>query len=488
MTSLFSQRWFIWAVIIVLALPVLLITLTELQARLTRRGSPAARPIGMLRNYVLPAGALVLLLTKANQISHQDTWVRIVATFFGFMLILLILSALNVVLFSNAKQGSWRERLPSIFVDIFRLVLIVAGLAIIFAYIWGADVAGLFTALGVTTVVLGFALQNAVGSTVSGLLLLFEQPFRLGDWLAAGGARGQVVEVNWRATHIDIGSGIQIVPNAALAGSSFTNLSRPSLEHTEKVTSTFAVEDPPDKVIGLLQKIAAALPMLESGVTPTTAMTGPKTFVTAIPLAGPALAGPASSTLQRWIWYAARREGLHLDGIADDYSTPDRIEMALTTLAATLHLASGDVAALTPTVTLERYGAGETIQPAGSVPTAIRFVVDGRITLRVPVDGAALLRIGDLEPGEYVGQTVLTREPARAGGYAAEEVAVLAIPREVIDQLVQTRPQLAQEIGRTIEQRRHRISDALQRAGVNTPNSNQLTGRDPLTTKRGRQP
>ena len=62
---------------------------------------------------------------------------------------------------------------------------------------WGANIGGLFAALGVTSIVLGLALQNAVGSIISGLLLLFEQPFQLGDWLTAAavhgaGGRGQL--------------------------------------------------------------------------------------------------------------------------------------------------------------------------------------------------------------------------------------------------------------------------------------------------------
>ena len=90
---------------------------------------------------------------------------------------------------------------------------------------WDADVGGLFTALGVGSIVIGLALQNAVGGVISGLLLLFEQPFKIGDWLDTGGVKGRVVEVNWRAVHIDTGNGIQIVPNSTLSGASFTNLS-----------------------------------------------------------------------------------------------------------------------------------------------------------------------------------------------------------------------------------------------------------------------
>ena len=50
------------------------------------------------------------------------------------------------------------------------------------------------------------------GQIVSGLFMLFEQPFRMGDWLDTAAARGRVVEVNWRAVHIESSTGVQITP------------------------------------------------------------------------------------------------------------------------------------------------------------------------------------------------------------------------------------------------------------------------------------
>ena len=188
--DLTSQPWFGWALVLVIGLPIVLIALTEFQGWLVRRGSAMAGPVGMLRNFALPAGALLVLFTKVWELDEEATWVRLLATVFGFLVIVLFLAALNVVLFRQAGTGTWRERMPSIFVDIARLVLIVTGLALLFSWVWGADVAGLFAALGVTSIILGFALQNAVGSIISGLLLLFEQPFRLGDWLDTGSTRG----------------------------------------------------------------------------------------------------------------------------------------------------------------------------------------------------------------------------------------------------------------------------------------------------------
>ncbi len=232
MSSVFDAPWFYWAIGVAVGFPVCLVFLTEVHNALLRRGSALARPVHLLRNYILPLGALLILLVQAIQVSGEATPVRVVATVFGFVVLVLLLSGLNATLFQGAPEGSWRKRIPSIFLDVARFAVIAVGVGIMLAYIWGANVGGLFTALGVTSIVLGLALQNSVGQIISGLLLLFEQPFQLGDWIDAPTARGRVVEVNWRATHIDTGSGMMIMPNSALAAASFKNLSRPAGTHS----------------------------------------------------------------------------------------------------------------------------------------------------------------------------------------------------------------------------------------------------------------
>ena len=225
---LLNEAWVPWAIGFAIGIPILLVVLTEVLNALVRRGNPIAGPVRLLRNWVIPVGALFVLLAFAFQSDQENVWPRVVATLLGFLVILLVLSAFNVALFANAKPGSWRERIPSIFIEIVRLLLVVVGLAFLFQWVWQADVGGLIATLGVTSIVIGLALQNAVGGVISGLLLLFEQPFKIGDWLEVGGVQGRVVEVNWRACHIDTGSGIQIIPNSTLSGASFTNKSQPT--------------------------------------------------------------------------------------------------------------------------------------------------------------------------------------------------------------------------------------------------------------------
>jgi len=317
--NVFHSSWFYWAVGIAVGLPVALILLTELHDALVRRNSRLARQVRLLRNYLLPLGALLLLLVQASQVPARDISVRLLTTVFGLLVLLLLLSGLNATVFQGAPEKSWRRRLPAIFLDVARFALIGVGLALMSSYIWGVRISGLFTALGVTSVVIGLLLQNSVGQIVSGLFMLFEQPFRIDDWLDTGTARGRVVEVNWRAVHIDTGSGMRIMPNSMLATTSFTNLSRPPGAHKLAMTTTFSSADPPDRICAMLSRVARALPQLKAGSVPRSEPLGAAEYRTTIGLNSPADAGAAKATFLRWAWYAARRENLHLDDADDDF-------------------------------------------------------------------------------------------------------------------------------------------------------------------------
>ncbi|MDM3975124.1 mechanosensitive ion channel family protein [Mycobacterium marseillense] len=459
--NIFASSWFYWAVGIAIGLPVGMILLTELHDALRRRQSPLARQVALLRNYLLPLAALLLLLVQASGIPAGDIPVRILTTVFGLLVVVLLLSGLNATVFESAPEKSWRKRLPTIFIDVARIALICVGLAVMSSYIWGVRIGGVFTALGVTSVVIGLMLQNSVGQIVSGLFMLFEQPFRIDDWLDTGTARGRVVEVNWRAVHIDTGSGIRIMPNAALATTSFTNLSRPPGPHKVAITTTFATADAPDLVCAVLSRVARALPQLQPGSVPRSVPVGAGEYRTTIGLDSPAEAGAATATFLRWAWYAARRENLHLDDADDDFSTVQRVEHALhTVVAPALRLSTEEQRALRSSARIVRYGTDEIVEDAGQVPAAMTFVVAGRVQLTATADDGTVVPISTLSEGAFLGLTALTRQPNLASAYALEEVTALEIDREHIEHLVMRAPTLLQNFGNILEERRSKVRTA----------------------------
>jgi small-conductance mechanosensitive channel len=469
------QPWFWPAVGVVIGLPVVLLVLSEVQSMLERRGSRASRIVLLVRNYVAPVGALLLLMSQAKYANIELTWTRVVATLFGFLLILVLLNTLNFALFVTAKEGTWRSKVPSIFVDIVRIILIIVCLAVLFSAVWEADVGGLFAALGVGSIVIGLSLQNAVGSVVSGLLLLFEQPFQLGDWLEVGGARGRIVEVNWRAVHIKTARGILVMPTASLAESSFLNLSRKPSPFEFDIIVKFATDDAPQQVIDVCTRVAADLPSAVPGEPATITPLAKGKYEVEVPITSPGENGSSIKAFRTRLWYAARRADLHLDGdLTDNYNTPENIEAAVRRVAPALYLTPEDVLVVAPQSRLERWGAGEVVQHPLTVPDGMRYVVEGTAMIATPIEAGAEVRFGTLDRDDVIGLTALTRQGVSARITATSDLAVLFVPVSVLDGLVKTRPRLARDIGQEIDNRRTLAYAALQAAGVDVPPGSRL--------------
>lgn len=470
MNALTGQPWF-WPVVAVVAgLPLALLILSEFHVLLSRRGSAYAKPVALFRNWLLPAGAAYLLIDQLSRTTAQAgqhaTLAKIAATVVGFLVMLLLLSGANAALFGEARAGSWRQRLPGIFIDLGRLVLIIIGIAMLLSWVWGANIGGLITAVGVTSIVIGLAVQNAVGPVISGLLLLFEQPFRLGDWLETKFGRGRVVEVNWRAVHLDTDNGLQVVPNAALAGDAFVNLSRTVAPYFKaKSTLTFAIDDPPGEVKAALLGVAEVLPARLRDVPVQVTAVGDGTYRVVVPVAAPADEADTTALMVDRAWYAARRAGLHMNNTKSGPETNlDYAATRLGSVVAAMGLDQDALATMLAGARVLPYAAGEIIQQVNSIPTSVGFITEGTVGMFVYAEDGRQLSLGELREGDYLGATSLTRQRMITGAVAISDTTIVSVSRDAMNIVVQQDHRLARQIGETIDLRRRAAREALVEA------------------------
>lgn len=102
-------------------------------------------------------------------------------------------------------------------------VILLSGLVLALAAI-GVDMTKFTIVAGALTVGIGFGLQNIVNNFVSGLIVLFERPVKIGDTIQIDDMVGRVQHIGIRATVIQSTAGAEvIIPNGKLISEKLTN-------------------------------------------------------------------------------------------------------------------------------------------------------------------------------------------------------------------------------------------------------------------------
>jgi hypothetical protein len=138
----------------------------------------------------------------------------------AFVLLAWAVHRLLRVLFRRTVEDRTLENLikQSVYYAIVLLGVIIAAGAL------GVSPQALVTGLGLTGLVLGFALKDILSNFVSGLLILALRPFKIGDQIVVGETEGAVERIELRATQIRTYDGrVALVPNAEVFTSRIVN-------------------------------------------------------------------------------------------------------------------------------------------------------------------------------------------------------------------------------------------------------------------------
>ncbi len=158
---------------------------------------------------------------------------QMVDSFFGRLpslivgLVVFLLFYTLSILVSRVILRTTRRHRPNMGVVFARLIsaaTILLGFLVAFSVVAPSFQAGdLIKILGISGVAIGFAFQNILQNFLAGLLLLWAEPFRIGDEIKLDPYEGTVEEIQTRATIIKTYDGRRVViPNADLFTHSVT--------------------------------------------------------------------------------------------------------------------------------------------------------------------------------------------------------------------------------------------------------------------------
>ncbi len=139
----------------------------------------------------------------------------------------------------------------------------------------GIDLSSLALVAGALSLGIGFGLQNIVSNFVSGLILLVERPFKVGDWVVTGTTEGFVRRISVRATEIETFQHQSIiVPNSDLINASVGNWTHRNRLGRVEIPVSVAYESDPNEVMDILMDLAIKHPMVLHNPEPSVAFMG----------------------------------------------------------------------------------------------------------------------------------------------------------------------------------------------------------------------
>ena len=124
-------------------------------------------------------------------------------------------------------KADFHEALIQLMVDNLYRYAIMSVSLVMAADQLGINVGAALAGLGVAGIALGFAAQDSVANVISGIMIFWDKPFIVGDWIRTEGNCGKVTEITLRSTRIRTNRNTYVViPNKSVIDAVLENYSK----------------------------------------------------------------------------------------------------------------------------------------------------------------------------------------------------------------------------------------------------------------------
>jgi small conductance mechanosensitive channel len=139
---------------------------------------------------------------------------------------LLVLAVRRIVRSAAESAPSHRRLLILRIAPLTRLLIWIAGIAIIVPVLIEPNFADIVALIAATGLALAFALKDYVSCLIAGVVTILENTYQPGDWIEVDGTYGEVRAIGTRAVHIVTADDTEvIIPHSRLWSASVSNAS-----------------------------------------------------------------------------------------------------------------------------------------------------------------------------------------------------------------------------------------------------------------------
>lgn len=507
MSSILQDSTILWAVALMVVLPAVVIGAGEIEERLRQRDSSFRAVLSVLRWTTIPLLAVWAVLTGLADVPESSAAVRLVATglLLSAMVAGVIASRLLVTRVRQRRGAGDRGQVPQLLLALPRVAVVLVVAWVLLDRVWAVDLSAALTALGVTSLVVSFALQDTLSGLASGLLLLGDAPFSTGEWIRQGEIEGRVVDINWRSTRIENRDGdLVVIPNAELAATNLVNLDRPTRAHRVVVPVQVAYANPPTRARAMLLDAARSTPDVLDDPEPQA-----RVVQIDDPLMGyevhlwvddVRIAPRVASDFGALVWYQSDRHDVPLpspaydlyvyDGVATQAAArPDQPEIRRRLRSSPLlkELDDSELDRLAAASQPAHFAENETILALSAPGTDLYVLWAGRARLVADGPDDEALDAGELRAGDMFG---MLGHPARSGGapriIAVTDCEVVVVDGGAAAQVISRSPALSEAVQQIADTRQRRIERIVEtsvqrRAAANGQRSDGADASDTAT-------
>lgn len=191
------------------------------------------------------------------------TLFTIIGFFLGFFLFIVFAGWLKRVLVRKVFVKTHFAAGTSQFIgSLVQYTIIVLGFLFCLQIV-GIELTSLSVLFGAVGVGVGFGLQNVASNFISGIIIAFEQPFKVGDRIELDSIQGKVIEIGGRSTRLlNDDETINIIPNQMLISEPVRNFRRFSdhIPHEIKIQVAYGTDA--EVVLNILKRAADGNPQV----------------------------------------------------------------------------------------------------------------------------------------------------------------------------------------------------------------------------------
>ena len=129
----------------------------------------------------------------------------------------------DLLLASCSPEIRSNKTLRSLLDTTYKVLVIILGIATC-AQIVGFPIGSIVAGAGLVGLTISLAAQESASNLFSGIVILLDKPFSVGDWITVGDVEGEVIDINFRSTRIrSLDKTINVVTNSKICSSTVQN-------------------------------------------------------------------------------------------------------------------------------------------------------------------------------------------------------------------------------------------------------------------------